>query len=314
MSKKVAVVAIGGNSLITDKDHKTVEDQYDAVFETCKHIIAMINKGYRVVITHGNGPQVGFILRRAELAKHELHMVPLDSCGADTQGAIGYQIQMAMYNHFKKAGKEPIPVATVVTQVVVDKNDPSFEKPSKPIGSFMDKETALAHQSKDGWNVVEDAGRGWRRVVASPIPKTIVEFDSIKTLIDKGTVVVAVGGGGIPVVEKNGELHGADAVIDKDYATCLLAKNLNADLFVISTAVDKVFINFGKENQKAIDKMTVAEAEQYIKEGHFAPGSMLPKIKACIDFIKSTGNQALITTPEKLADAVDGKAGTFIVP
>lgn len=314
MSKKLAVVAIGGNSLIADKHHSTVDDQYKAAAETCKHIMEMMDKGYKVVITHGNGPQVGFILRRAELAKHELHMVPLDSCGADTQGAIGYQIQKALYNQYLLNGRQPVPVATVVTQTVVDKEDPSFKKPTKPIGSFMDKETALAHQAKDGWNVVEDAGRGWRRVVASPLPVKIVEFDAIKTLIDNDIVVVAVGGGGIPVVEKDGELWGAEAVIDKDFGTCLLAKNLNADLFVISTAVDKVFINYGKENQQALDKMTVAEAEKYIAEGHFAPGSMLPKIKACVDFVKSTGNQALITSPEKLALAVEGQSGTFIVP
>ena len=314
MDKKVAVIAIGGNSLITDKKHVSVDSQYKAAAETCKHLVELMEKGYKVVVTHGNGPQVGFILRRAELSKKELHMVPLDSCGADTQGAIGYQIQKAIYNQFMLQGKEPVPVATIVTQCIVDKEDHSFQNPTKPIGSFMDKETALAHQAKDNWNVVEDAGRGWRRVVASPMPQKILEFDSIKTLVDAGVVVVAVGGGGIPVVERDGELWGAEAVIDKDFATCLLAKQLNSDLFIISTAVDKVFINFGKENQQAIDEMTVEEAEKYIEEGHFAPGSMLPKIKACIDFVKTTGNRALVTSPEKLALAVDGKEGTFIVP
>jgi carbamate kinase len=313
MESKVAVVAIGGNSLITDKKHVSVDSQYKAAAETCQHIMDMIEAGWRVIITHGNGPQVGFILRRAELAKHELHMVPLDSCGADTQGAIGYQIQKALHNQYLLAGKQPIPVTTVVTQTVVDKTDPSFQKPSKPIGSFMDQETAFAHQAKDGWSIVEDSGRGWRRVVASPMPERIVEFDSIKHLVEKGVTVVAVGGGGIPVVEKDGELWGAEAVIDKDLASCLLAKQMHTDLFVISTAVDKVFINFGKENEQAIDKMTVEEAERYCEEGHFAPGSMLPKIQACIDFVKTTGNPAVITAPNMLAKASMGEAGTWIV-
>lgn len=314
MVKKVAVVAIGGNSLITDKKHVSVDSQYKAAAETCKHVVELIDAGYRVVITHGNGPQVGYILRRAELAKKELHMVPLDSCGADTQGAIGYQIQKALHNQYLIQGREPLPVVTVVTQCVVDKEDESFKNPTKPIGSFMDKETALAHQAKDNWNVVEDSGRGWRRVVASPLPTKIIEYNAIKTLIDSGIIVVAVGGGGIPVVEKDGELWGAEAVIDKDFASCLLAKQLPADIFIISTAVEQVYINFGKENEKAISQMTIAEAEKYIEEGQFAPGSMLPKIKACIDFVKTSGNPALITSPEKLADAVNGLTGTKIVP
>ena len=314
MDKKIAVVAIGGNSLITDKKHVSVDSQYKAAAQTCKHIVELMDEGYQVVVTHGNGPQVGFILRRAELAKHELHMVPLDSCGADTQGAIGYQIQKAIYNQFLLSNREPKPVATVVTQAVVDKADPSFQNPTKPIGSFMDEETALAHQAKDGWTVVEDSGRGWRRVVASPLPVKIVELESIKILIENNITVVAVGGGGIPVVERDGELWGADAVIDKDFASCLLAKEINSDLFIISTAVDKVFINFGKENEQAIDKMTIEDAEKYIEEGHFGAGSMLPKVKACIDFVKTTGNPALITSPEKLAEAVKGEAGTFLVP
>lgn len=313
MNKKIAVIAIGGNSLITDKKNVTVESQYKAAAETCKHIVELMEEGYKVVITHGNGPQVGFILRRVEISKDELHLVPLDSCGADTQGAIGYQIQMALYNQFKAMGKEPIQAATVITQCVVDKDDPSFKNPTKPIGSFMDEQTALKHQNEDKWIVVEDAGRGWRRVVASPLPTRIIEINSIKTLINNGIIVIAVGGGGIPVIEKDGELWGAEAVIDKDFATCLLAKDLNSDLFIISTAVEQVYINFGKHNQKAISKMTVEEAQKYIEEGHFAPGSMLPKIKACIDFVKTTGNPALITSPEKLVEAVNGKTGTYIV-
>lgn len=313
MEKKFVVVAIGGNSLIADKKHMTVDDQYKAAAETCNHIMELIDSGCNLCITHGNGPQVGFMLRRSELAKKELHMVPLDSLGANTQGAIGYQIQKALYNSFLLAGKEPPQCATVVTQTLVDKSDPSFKDPSKPIGSFMDEETALAHQAKDGWNVVEDAGRGWRRVVPSPIPLKIMEVTPIKAMLDAGIVVVAVGGGGVPVIEKAGELWGAEAVIDKDLASCLLAKDLKADLFIISTAVDKVYLNFGKDNQQALDKITVAEAEKYLEEGHFARGSMLPKVKACIDFCKTTGNPAIITSPAMLKEAADGNAGTWIV-
>lgn len=312
--KNLAVIAIGGNSLIADEKKRTVPDQYKAICETTKHIVWLVQKGFRVVITHGNGPQVGFILRRAELAQHELHMVPLDSCGADTQGAIGYQIQKALGNHFRKL-KIKNNVATVVTQVVVDKNDPSFKNPSKPIGTFMDETTAKERSKKDKWNIVEDAGRGYRRVVPSPLPKKIIEIEAIKTLLDKDFVVIAVGGGGIPVIrDENGDLAGVEAVIDKDFATCLLAQNLNADFFIVSTAVEKVYINFNKPNQKPIDKMTTSEAKKYIEEGHFAKGSMLPKIKAAVEFIEKTGNKALITDPAHLKAALEGKTGTLIVP
>jgi carbamate kinase len=243
---KTAVVAIGGNSLIKDSKHQSVPDQYHACVETCSHIAKMIAQGYDVVVTHGNGPQVGFILRRAELALKELHMVPLDSCGADTQGAIGYQLQKALHNEFKEMNVNKQAV-TVVTQVLVDKDDPSFKKPSKPIGTFMSKEDAEERKAKEGWDVVEDAGRGWRRVVASPIPVRILELDAIRALLKAGFVVVAVGGGGIPVVEDDdGDLEGTAAVIDKDYASSLLARNIKADVFVISTGVEKVCLNFGK--------------------------------------------------------------------
>jgi carbamate kinase len=312
--KQLIVLAIGGNSLILDKQHQTVKDQYHAVAESCDHIVRLIKDGYRVVITHGNGPQVGFILRRAELAYPELHMVPLDSCGADTQGAIGYQIQQALCNCMRDWPK-PVPSATVVTQTLVDADDPAFKKPSKPIGSFMDQGVAEEHRAKDGWSIVQDAGRGFRRVVASPIPKEIIELPAIRQLVASDFIVIAVGGGGIPVVKgPDGNLKGADAVIDKDLATSLLAGKLNADILIISTAVEKVYVNFGKPEQKAIDSMTVAEAKQYIKEGHFAPGSMLPKIKAVVEFIESGGKMAIITDPPNLAQAVAGKTGTRIVP
>jgi len=266
---KKAVIAVGGNSLIKDKDHQSVPDQYKAICETVRHVVGMIENGYNVIMTHGNGPQVGFILRRSEIARGELHEVPLDSCGADTQGAIGYQIQQAFHNEFKKRGIKKN-VVTVVTQVLVDKNDDAFKKPTKPIGSFMAKEEADKKVKEEGWNIKEDAGRGYRRVVASPMPKDIVEIDAIKKLIDSDFIVIAVGGGGIPVIETdNGELTGTAAVIDKDFASALLASEVKADIFMITTGVEKVCINYNKPDQKTVDKMTMAEAEKYLAEGQF---------------------------------------------
>jgi len=311
--KKLAVVAIGGNSLIIDKNRKTIPDQFDAVNKTMKHIADMIESGWTIVITHGNGPQVGFILRRSELSIHELHPVPLDYCGADTQGAIGYMIQKALKNEFftRKIEKEAV---TVVTQVLVDREDPAFFNPSKPIGSFVDEETAQLRIA-EGQDFVEDAGRGWRRVVPSPLPQSIVEVDAIKLLIDSGFIVVAVGGGGIPVIEKeNGTLIGVEAVIDKDFASSLLAASIGADLLLISTAIEKVAINYNRPDQKWLDKMTVSEAKKYAGEGQFAPGSMLPKVIACIEFIEQGGKKALITDPENIIRALNGETGTWILP
>ena len=313
-AKKVAVVAVGGNSLIKDKAHQTVPDQYAAAYETMVHIAGMISEGWDVVITHGNGPQVGFILRRSELAAHELHMVPLDSCGADTQGAIGYMFQKALYNEFRKRRMER-QAATVVTQVLVDRNDPAFEKPSKPIGSFMNEPMALKHRDEEGWAVVEDSGRGWRRVVPSPIPIRIIERDAIQALIGEGFVVIAVGGGGIPVIEEeNGDLTGVEAVIDKDFASALLASEIGADLFLISTAVEKVALNFNKPDQQWLDQMTLAEAKEYLRAGHFAKGSMAPKIEAIIGYLEGGGKEALITDPENIQRALKGETGTRIFP
>lgn len=310
----LAVVAVGGNALIKDKDHQSVPDQFDAAAETMGHIATMIEEGWDVVVTHGNGPQVGFILRRSEIASHELHEVPLDYCGADTQGSIGYMFQQALHNEFLRRGIDKVP-ATIVTQTIVDANDPAFKHPTKPIGSFMDEAQAKEKMAKEGWTMVEDAGRGWRRVVASPIPQTIVEAPAIRSLIDKGFVVIAVGGGGIPVIQKeNGELVGVEAVIDKDFGSALLASMLEADLFLISTAVEKVAINFNKPDQKWLDTLTVAEAKQYITEGQFAKGSMLPKIEAILKYFAKGGKKALITDPQHIKDALDGKTGTWIVP
>ena len=310
--RRIAVVAVGGNSLITDARHQTVPDQMRAARRTCRHIVGMIERGWDVVITHGNGPQVGFILRRSELSRHELHDVPLDSCGADTQGAIGYDIQQALFNEFRARGVDRQAV-TVVTQVLVDRNDPSFASPSKPIGSFMDEATAAQRREREGWHVIEDAGRGWRRVVASPLPREIVERDAIRSLIDRGFVVVAVGGGGIPVVEdERGELVGAAAVIDKDHASALLANRIGARLLLISTAVEKVALNFGKPDQRWLDRLTLAEAKRYLAEGHFAKGSMGPKIEAIVWYLEHGGGEALITNPDNLEAALAGRTGTRV--
>lgn len=313
MTKKLAVIAIGGNSLIKDKTHKSVQDQYQAAHETAHHIASMIKEGWDVAIGHGNGPQVGFILRRSELAAHELHEVPLDVCGADTQGAIGYALQQNLYNEFREMGIEKS-VATVVTQVEVSADDPAFQNPTKPIGSFMDEADAMRRKENDGWDVVEDAGRGWRRVVASPLPTRIVEEPAVKTLLEAGVSVITVGGGGIPVVtDADGNLNGTAAVIDKDFASSLLANRIDADLFVISTAVEKVALNFGKPDEKWLDTMTLAEAKQYLAAGtHFAKGSMAPKIQAVINYLEAGGKKAIITNPKNIARALKGETGTHI--
>lgn len=309
---RTAVVAIGGNSLIKDKQHRTVPDQFAATQETSVHIADMVQQGWNVVITHGNGPQVGFILLRSELASDVLHTVPLDSCGADTQGALGYMIQQLLDNELLKRGVE-IPVATVVTQVVVDANDPAFDNPTKPIGPFYDEDKARSYEREQGWVVVEDAGRGWRRVVPSPVPREIVELDAITTLLRSGFVVIGVGGGGIPVVrDREGNLRGVEAVIDKDYASSLLASGIDADLLLISTAVENVYLNYGLPNQRPLDQVTVAEAKEYLEDGHFPPGSMGPKIEAVIQFLERGGKEALISSPKNLLRALRGETGTRI--
>jgi len=264
-------------------------------------------------VTHGNGPQVGFILQRSEIASATLHQVPLDSCVADTQGAIGYQLQRALRNAFRRAGMRKEAV-TVVTQVLVDGRDPAFQKPTKPIGSFLARERAEEHRLKDGWEIMEDAGRGWRRVVSSPAPIEILEIGAIRTLLDAGFVVIAAGGGGIAVVPgEEGELSGAAAVVDKDLASSLLAKRLRADLLLISTGVERVSLDYGKPTERAISVMTVAEARRYIGEGHFKPGSMLPKVQALVSFVEGGGREGIVTDPAHLAAAVHGRAGTRVV-
>ena len=313
MVSKLAAVAIGGNSLILDPKHPDVSHQWDAVRVTCEHIANMIAEGWSVIITHGNGPQVGYILRRNEIAEKEVHPTPLDLIGADTQGSIGYMLQQSLDNSLRRRGINRT-VLTVVTQVRVDPKDPAFQHPTKPIGGFMTEEEAHRKES-EGWSVVEDAGRGWRRVVASPKPLTIQEINAIRALIMNDYIVIAVGGGGIPVIRNaQGELRGTYAVIDKDRASSLLAQMLRADLFVISTGVEKVALNYNKTDQRFLDRMTLDEAEQYIAEGHFPPGSMLPKIEAAVEFVRMGGPQAIITDPPNLARALRGETGTRIVP
>ncbi len=310
----LAVIAIGGNSLIADSKKMSVPDQYAAAGETSRHIAALVAAGYRVVITHGNGPQVGFILLRSDLAKERLHEVPLESCVADTQGAIGYQVGQTLANELRRRGITKS-IATVVTQVLVDPADEAFANPTKPIGPFYSAEDAERYRSENGWVLKEDAGRGWRRVVASPKPLEIVEEDTVRLLLDQDVVVIAVGGGGIPVVRNaEGDLKGTAAVIDKDLASCLLAKNLKADLFIISTGVDKVAIHYKKPDQRDLDRLTVAEAEELMAQGEFPAGSMGPKIAAAIDFLKAGGREVIITQPHLLEDAIQGKNGTHIVP
>lgn len=311
MSGRRALVAIGGNSLISDAAHQSVEDQWLAAAETCGHIAALIEAGWTVVVTHGNGPQVGFILRRSELARGEMHEVPLDVCGADTQGAIGYALQQLLDNELRRRGIGT-QVVTVVTQTEVAADDPAFGRPAKPIGSFMDEATARQRAENEGWAVAEDAGRGWRRVVPSPVPVRIVEEAAITRLLESGFVVVAAGGGGIPVVVlPDGSLRGVQAVIDKDLASALLAAAIGADLLVITTAVERVALRFGTPEQEWLDSLSLEEARALLQAGsHFAAGSMEPKIKAVVSFLDNGGSTAIITDPPHLERALAGQAGT----
>lgn len=313
MPNRLAVIAIGGNSLILDSKHPEVGQQWEAVHQTCEHIASMIADGWNVVVTHGNGPQVGYILRRSELAAHEVHTVPLDLIVADTQGAIGYMVQQSLDNALRRRGINRT-VLTVVTQVRVDADDPAFQKPNKPIGGFMAEADARRYEA-EGWQVVEDAGRGWRRVVASPRPQQIQELNAIRALIMNDYLVIAVGGGGVPVVrDDRGELHGTYAVIDKDRASSLLAQTLRADALIISTGVEQVALHFNTPQQRMLAQMTLTEARQYMEAGHFAPGSMLPKIEAATEFVHLGGPLAIITDPPNLTRALRGETGTRIVP
>jgi len=308
------VIAIGGNSLIADKNHQSVQDQYAAAAVTDQHIAELVKAGWEVAISHGNGPQVGFIMRRSELSRHELHELPMDVAVADTQGAIGYALQQNLVNDFRAMGVDKL-VATVVTQVEVSSTDPAMLNPSKPIGTFLDEDEAKRRRDEEGWSIKEDAGRGWRRVVASPEPVRIVEIDVIRKLLDAGVVVICVGGGGIPVVaDENGDLSGVAAVIDKDVASALLALEVGADVLLISTAVEKVALGFGTPEQRWIDEFTLTEVKRYLDEGgHFAEGSMAPKMRAVVKFLEGGGTEALITNPENIELAVAGNTGTRVI-
>lgn len=311
---KLIVVAIGGNSLITDPENPGIARQWDAVRETTDYIATMLAEGYQVVLTHGNGPQVGYIVRRGEIAaQHGIHDVPLDLVVADTQGSIGYMLQQALDNSMRRVGINRT-IVSLVTQVRVRADDPAFANPTKPIGGFMSEEEARKFEAQ-GWQVMEDAGRGWRRVVASPKPETIHEINAIKTLMMNGHVIIAAGGGGVPVVRtEQGSLRGVAAVVDKDKASSLLAELLRADIFMISTGVEKVCLNFNQPNQQELDVITLQEAQQYMRDGHFGVGSMLPKIEAVMQFVQSGGPLAIITNPPNLLRALHGETGTRIVP
>ena len=313
-NKKLAVVAVGGNALIRDKDHLSIPDQYEEAAITAHHIADMIEAGWNVIVTHGNGPQMGFILRRSELSINEVAPVPMDYAGADLQGAIGYMFLKAFRNEFKARGLKHEPVA-VVTETLVDRNDAAFKDPTKPIGSHMDEARAKELAAKQGWVVKDDAGRGWRRVVPSPMPKRIIDLDAIKHLASAGYVVIACGGGGIPVIEdEEGKIHGIEAVIDKDLASSLLARTIGADLFMVSTAVEQVAINFNKPDQRWLDRITVSEAKRFYAEDHFDKGSMGPKIQALVDYLEAGGREGLITNPPNIGRALAGETGTRMVP
>ena len=306
---KKLVIALGGNAL-----GNTPYEQLKLVQETAKPIVDLIEAGNQVVIAHGNGPQVGMInlaMSTAANAKAIKSDMPFPECGAMSQGYIGYHLQNSIQNELKARGIEKS-VATVVTQVLVDENDPAFSHPTKPIGAFYSKEEADRIAAEKGYTMIEDAGRGYRQVVPSPKPVDVVEKDMVNTLIDAGHVVITVGGGGIPVIEKDGKLLGVPAVIDKDFASAKLAELVKADALVILTAVDRVAINWGKPDQKSLERMTCAEAEQYCKEGHFAPGSMLPKVQAAMSFAR-TGGEAIIASLENAAAALRGESGTKVV-
>ncbi len=308
---RLAVVAIGGNSITKAGQRGTIPEQFANARETSRHIAGMIARGHDVVVTHGNGPQVGNILLRAELATTVLPPLPLDTCGADSQGGMGYMIQQVLGDELRLASVDKVAV-TVVTQVVVDSDDPAFAKPTKPIGPFYTQEEAERKETEEGWNVVEDANRGWRRVVPSPMPKRVVEAPAIKALLEAGCVVISVGGGGIPVVEENGSLRGVEAVIDKDHASRLLANDIGAELLLITTDIEQVALNFGSENPTWLRELTVESARRYYDEGHFAAGSMGPKILAGIAFLEGGGEEVIITNPASIGRALDGETGTRI--
>jgi carbamate kinase len=314
MGRRLAVVAVGGNALIQGPGKESLPDQYAAACAIMAQIAAIIQAGRDVVITHGNGPQVGFLLRRSELTEHELFTIPLDHCGASTQGSIGYLFQIALINEFRRR-KMNRHAAAVVTETLVDRDDPAFSQPGKPVGSFMDVRAARIRHAEYGWTVIEDSGRGWRRVVPSPAPVRIVQQDVVLALVRAGFTVIGVGGGGIPVVEnESGDLVGVEAVVDKDLASALLARGIRAELLLISTNVEKAALNFHKPGMRWLDRLTVAEAKHHLAEGQFGKGSMEPKIEAAIDFLEHGGKRAIITDTGNMLRSLEGLTGTHILP
>lgn len=311
--RRLAVVAVGGNSLIVDADHVAIPYQAETAAVTAGYIAQMVAEGWSVVVTHGNGPQVGFILQRSELGKHQVPTIPMNYATSNTQGSIGYMFQRSLLNEFRRRHLDCRPV-TLVTQVLVDHDDPDFHRATKPIGPFLDEATARLKTTEHGWNVIEDSGRGWRRVVPSPRPTEVLELEVIRDLVERGSVVIACGGGGLPVyIDENGDLRGVEAVVDKDYTSSLVAKGLGADLLLISTAVEKIALHFNTPQQRWLDSMTLSEARLYLKEGHFAAGSMGPKVEALIDFVAATGGTGVVTNPENLPRALAGETGTRVV-
>ena len=309
---KTAVVAIGGNALIKKGEEGNIYQQFANARETCAKLIKVVEMGYDIILTHGNGPQVGDSIRRHENSRKIIPPYPLGVCVAETVGSMGYMLQQTMQNTVKNS-KVRKDVVTIITQVVVDKNDPSFDNPTKPIGQFFSKQDIDEITKTEKWTVVEDSGRGWRRVVPSPKPLRIVEKDTIRDLLEKGKIVIACGGGGLPVIQlESGLLDGVEAVVDKDYASSKLAQQLNIDELIILTSVDKVSVNFGKPGQVDLDVMTVSEARRHLADGQFPPGSMGPKIEAAIEFVESGGKRAIIASHDNIVEAVEGKAGTRI--
>jgi len=309
----IAVIAIGGNSLTRPGERGTFAEQQRNAELTCQSIADVLDLGYRVVLTHGNGPQVGQALLRAELAQPQLPGLGLDECDAETEGEIGYLLQQTLINVLGTRGRHT-GVVSLVTQVLVSSSDPAFRNPTKPIGPFYRMEEALERQAKLRWTVIEDSGRGWRRLVPSPQPLEIVEMPAVRACVHAGLVVIAAGGGGIPVVREGSRLRGVDAVIDKDRASALLARSLHADLLLFSTAVDRVALHFNRPDEVRLDQLTSEEAQRYLEDGEFPPGSMGPKIEAALDYLRAGGRRVVITSPDRLAAAVMGDGGTEILP
>ncbi len=311
--KKTIVIALGGNALIREGQRGTIEEQFENTRKSLDSVIYCLKQGFEVVITHGNGPQVGNELLRVEAARDIVPELPLGVCVADTEGAMGYMIQQSLVNRLRKEGLQKC-VVTLLTQVIVDRHDTAFHNPTKPVGPFYKKEQARIFNKERGWNMVEDSKRGYRRVVPSPMPLEIVEKESVRRLLDAGEVVIAAGGGGIPVIEEDGNLEGVDVVIDKDLASSVLALSIKANYLMMLTDVEKVFLNFKTPLQRPLDILTVDEASRYAKEGHFPPGSMGPKIDASVRFLKGGGEWAVITSIDKVKESIEGTAGTRIIP